>query len=183
MRNSVTHKKLLEMFFYDQDTGVFTRKSVSRKSIFVGDVAGFQHRSDGYFHMKIEGASYMAHRVAWFYVNGIWPIGHIDHIDGNKLNNSISNLRDVSRCMNLQNQKQAHAGKSSGLPLGVHLSRGGRYMAQLRVSGKNKSFGTFDTPELAHAAYLLAKETHHPGYVKEQIGGMVKVRFTRGPEA
>lgn len=124
----------------------------------------------------------MAHRLAWFYVNGVWPKGHIDHIDGNKTNNSIDNLRDVSRSMNLQNQKKAHRGKSSGLPLGVHLSRGGRFMAQLRVNGKNKSFGTFDTPESAHEAYLQAKEYYHPGYVKSEIGGMVKVRFTKGPE-
>lgn len=169
MSEKITHKKLLEMFSYDDVLGIFKRRSVSRKSLSIGEVAGCVHKSGGYVHIKINGFAYMAHRLAWLYVNGDWPSGHIDHIDGNRTNNAISNLRDVSRSINLQNQKRAHAGKKYGLPLGVHLSGGGRFMAQLRVQGKNKSFGTFDTPELAYAAYLQAKESHHPGYVKDDI--------------
>lgn len=181
MKTKITHKELLAIFDYCSVSGVFTRKSTSRKSLFSGEIAGCVHRSDGYVHIKINGAAYMAHRLAWLYVNGVWPEGHIDHIDGEKTNNAILNLRDVSRSINLQNQKRAHVGKKSGLPLGVHFSRGGRFMAQIRINGKNKSFGTFDTPEIAHEAYLKAKESHHPGFVKSEVGSMVKIRLTPGP--
>ncbi|MDD0156969.1 HNH endonuclease signature motif containing protein, partial [Shigella flexneri] len=67
----------------------------------VGKVAGTI--SYGYNAINIDGVRYFAHRLAWLYVYGEWPKQEIDHIDRNRRNNAISNLRDVSRVVNALN--------------------------------------------------------------------------------
>jgi hypothetical protein len=104
----------------------------------------------------------MRDALVWLWVNGSWPIGEIDHIDGDKLNNRIANLRDVDRATNTQNSKKARRNnKSSGL-LGSYKS-GNRWQAQIRINGVCMTLGSFGTPEEAHAAYLGAKRLFHPG--------------------
>lgn len=73
----------------------------------------------------------------------------IDHVDGNSLNNSRSNLRVCTRQQNLMNRANT---KGRGIPKGVYLDHG-RYRAQICVAGKRTSLGNFKTPELASAAY------------------------------
>lgn len=104
----------------------------------------------------------MAHRLAWLYVYGEWPNGDIDHIDGDRLNNRIANLRDVSRRVNLENQRRPKACNKSGF-LGVKTFRDQRFQARIQVRGVQLHLGTFDTPHEAHAAYVAAKRNLHQG--------------------
>lgn len=114
-----------------------------------------------YWCITINRRRYFAHRLVWAYFNGAWPEHEIDHIDGDKLNNRIENLRDVPRRTNKQNTRRANRG-NAGL-LGTHLFRNGRWKASINVDGKNKHLGYFDTTQQAHIAYLEAKRLHHPG--------------------
>lgn len=117
---------------------------------------------NGYRALRIQGASYFAHRLAWLYVYGFWPVGVIDHINGDKLDNRISNLRDVSHQANSQNIKSS----KRALPLGVYFQprkKERRYSAKICTDGKQEHLGYFDTPEDAHTAYLLAKRVRHVG--------------------
>lgn len=153
--------RVREVLAYDKKTGVFTwneKPKQWRKG--KSNVAGSLN-TNGYLRIKVDGARYGAHRLAWFYVYGEWPKGDIDHIDGRRTNNAISNLRDVSRTVNMQNIKTAYTTNTSGM-LGV-MEKRGRWKAQIRVIGENKYLGSFDTPELAHQAYLDAKRIHHEG--------------------
>ena len=83
-------------FSYDANTGVITR-SDKKKSCGSYDVYG-------YLKIKIKGRSFSAHRVAWFLYYGEVPIMEIDHINGNRADNRICNLRQVTRAENNNNR-------------------------------------------------------------------------------
>ena len=106
---------------------------------------------NGYRKIKFEGKQYLSHRVAWLLYHGRWPIGDIDHIDGNPSNNQILNLRDVSHSKNLQNRKSATSKNKTGF-LGV-VKRKNKFAAHIHRNGKQIYLGLFLTAELAHQAY------------------------------
>ena len=99
------------------------------------------------------------HRLAWLYVYGEWPHQQIDHIDGNKLNNRIENLRDVSPYANNENLHNPKKHNSTGV-LGVR-KRGNKYHSRIVVNGIEKHLGTFPTAAIAHQAYIDAKRKYH----------------------
>ena len=157
----ITQERLRELVRYCPETGIFTWKSSSINRVKIGDVAGTL-RKDGYFRIQIDGKLYFAHRLAWFYIHGNLPIYHIDHIDGNRFNNRINNLRDVDRLTNNQNIKPAQQkNKSTGL-LGVTKHRS-KFMAQITINGIHKYLGCFDNAHKAHEVYLSAKRNYHKG--------------------
>lgn len=157
-------EKLRSVLDYDRDTGNFRwRVPVGRNGMVRrGDVAGWI-TDKGYVCIRVDGITRPAHRLAWLFVHGMWPSGDVDHIDGNRSHNAITNLRDVSRSINCQNAKRARKQNRSGL-LGVSKKRPGRWCAQIQVPGlRSKHLGYFNTPEAAHAAYLEAKRALHGG--------------------
>lgn len=128
----------------------------------VGDVAGGPDRN-GHIRIYIDGRIYAAHRLAWLYMHGVWPAGDVDHKDGCPANNKFSNLRDVSKAINQQNQRRPHSHGTTGF-LGVTFHKAkGKFQAQIGTKGKHLYLGLFHTAELAHAAYLNAKRRIHEG--------------------
>lgn len=154
--------ELMNVLRYDGNTGViyWLKRSGKAKA---GSVAGTAKRG-GYIQISACGKSRYAHRLAWLFVYGAWPVGHIDHIDGNPSNNRIDNLRDVSAKTNMENQRHAHASnKSSGL-LGVSFDKQtGLWMAKISVGNCTKNLGRFTDPNMAHSAYVSAKRDYHEG--------------------
>jgi hypothetical protein len=155
---SLTAARLREVLSYDPDTGIFTWR-VSRGTAKAGSVAGSPDK-DGYVILGLYGRLYKAHRLALFHAYGSMPDTHIDHRNGVPGDNRLSNLRPATRSGNCQNQRCAHSNNVSGL-LGVSQD-GNRWRAQIQVDGVNRYLGLFNTPELAHAAYLAAKALYHP---------------------
>lgn len=150
-----------QLLSYNPETGIFTWK-VSRGRRANNSIAGAIN-GRGYICIKIQSETYQAHRLAWLIVHGVWPNGDIDHINGLKIDNKITNLRDVTRSVNKQNTKKAYAGSSSGL-LGVSwFKRTRKWQAQIYVNGGTKSLGLYANKEDAHQAYLLAKRRLHEG--------------------
>lgn len=148
---------LKDQIKYCPDSGNFSWVS-KRKGRFHRDVAGSAHMA-GYITICIDKFNYLAHRLAWYMHHGVSPIGVIDHIDGNKSNNKISNLRLGTHGQNLQNLKTARVDNFSGF-LGVAKHPGG-YTAQINIDGKKIHIGLFDNPEDAHSAYLEKKRVLH----------------------
>lgn len=160
--SKLTQDRLKELYSYDCESGEFTRLKTVGGRWFVGDVVGVLN-SSGYLQIRIDGGRYLAHRLAFLYANGNWPIGEIDHIDGEKRNNRLSNLRDVTHSVNMQNQLVAQ-GRTKSNRLGAHYqSRSNKWLAQIVLSGKLVHLGSFTTPELAHKAYVNAKRMLHKG--------------------
>lgn len=154
--------RLRECLFYDPETGVFIWQVVrSGGRAKPGVQAGAKPNVYGYIKIGIDGQWYPAHRLAWFYVYGEWPKKFIDHIDGQKTNNRIKNLRDVSTSVNMQNRKIAPSHSVTGL-LGATPSRG-RFQSTIKDGDGHKFLGRFDTAEEAHQVYLTAKRKMHEG--------------------
>jgi HNH endonuclease len=157
-------EEIRKLFIYDCESGNLfwaVRPGSNRfNGAFSNKLAGTLNQK-GYLIVKINGSNFRVHRVIYAMQHGEWPLHDIDHIDGNKRNNRIQNLRDISRGMNIQNQRRAHKNNSAGL-LGVGRS-GGKYKAGIVVDGKRLWLGSFSDPLEAHAAYISAKRRLHAG--------------------
>ena len=156
-------ERIRELLNYDPETGVFTWRQKPARRILVGSVAGNISGKRGYRQIEVEGVRFYAHRLAWFYVHGKMPDGDIDHIDGRVDNNAISNLRDVTKTVNMQNMKKPSRHNKTGF-LGVYQPTGCTvFKSTIRINGKPKFLGSFKTAEEAHRAYISAKREHHEG--------------------
>lgn len=155
---AIAHERFRALLSYDEDSGSL-RWLVSRGRVKRGDVAG-RIGNKGYVIVQVDGRGYHAHRVVWMLKNGEFPTIHLDHIDGDRANNRIENLRKVTNAQNQQNLKKARSHSRSGI-LGVSAHRE-KWRAQIVVDGKAKHLGRFSTKEEAGAAYLKAKRALHP---------------------
>lgn len=158
---ALTVSRVRELLNYDTETGIFTWIAARENRVSVGTSAG-SLLGNGYRSIAVDRKRFMAHRLAWFYVHGEWPEGQIDHINGNRDDNRISNLRVVDNSVNQQNKRSARSDSKTGI-LGVHLHRPGKWQAKINVNGTKKSLGIFSSPLEAHAAYLEAKRRFHAG--------------------
>lgn len=161
-KNSIplTQERLRELLHYDEATGIFTWiKQVGSRGV-IGCNAGTPH-GNGYISIQIDRTLYYGHRLAWLYVYKAWPKKEIDHIDGNRTNNSLINLREASRSENNQNLKRARSDNKSNLLGAKYIKSSGKYHARIKIEGKEKHLGSFMSAELAHKAYVDAKRIHH----------------------
>lgn len=157
---ALTADRLRDVINYDPITGVFTWRARVSSTIYAGDPAG-SLSSRGYLRITVDKIEYRANRLAWLYMHGSWPEFEVDHIDGDRANNRIVNLRDATRAINSQNQRRAQSHNKCGV-LGVSAKRN-RWEARITYGGIKRYIGTFETQELAHEAYLEAKRRFHPG--------------------
>ena len=144
-------KLMFERLIYNPNDGKVLWAKHPRWPSYSGREAG-NIRKDGYRKLKFCGKQYLTHRVAWLLQYGTWPVGDIDHIDGNPLNNKSNNLRDVPHNVNLQNRKSATVKNKTGF-LGV-VKRRNKYAAHIHKNGKQTYLGLFETAEQAHQAYM-----------------------------
>lgn len=157
-----THQQVVEALHYDKESGEF-RWAISARGIAAGKVAGFVN-AEGYRVIKIGRQAHMAHRLAWFLSNGVWPEAEIDHINGVKTDNRLCNLREATRSINSQNKRAAQANnKSCGL-LGVTWNKQHRkWQSKIMVNKTLHHVGLFDDANVAHSAYLAKKRELHAG--------------------
>ena len=156
----ITQARLKEVAIYDAETGQFVWSTNRGGFVQRGRVCGCV--VNGYVSIAIDGKRHKAHRLAWLYVYGVWPKEEIDHIDGDKSNNRIANLREASHSENLQNQRIAIRSSSSGLIGASFYKRTGKWASVIKVDGKARHLGYFDTAIDAHKAYVNSKRAIHP---------------------
>lgn len=141
-------QKVLSAVSYDPATGHFTWKAAISNRVKVGKQTGTIDRSTGYRQVRLFGHMCYEHRLAWFVTYGEWP-GVIDHINGDKLDNRISNLRDASHSQNMANRRSKNP-----LGRGVQRNRSGkRYEARIKIDGRLTYIGAADTAEAAQKLY------------------------------
>ena len=159
MKTTLTMERLHELLKYDPATGVFTWRKFRSNHAKAGAVAGYTEEAE-YCHIRIDGVLYKAHRLAWLYVYGAWPNFDIDHINQNKADNRIKNLREVNRSQNMQNVSISKGNKSGlrGVSWAKHANK---WRACIHVNYKSIHLGYFKTAESAYAAYVDAARAHH----------------------
>jgi hypothetical protein len=157
--DSIPVDRLRELFFYDPATGILTRR-ISISNGLAGSPAGTSNKT-GHMTVGVDRKLVYVHRIAWAMQTGAWPVGEIDHIDGNPRNNRLANLRDVDRATNMQNRRTAD--RDSGTGLLVAFRAGTRFEAKIMANGVLHRLGTFGTAAEAHEAYLVAKRRLHAG--------------------
>jgi len=120
-----------------------------------GYIAGNLSRN-GYRRIKVLGVECLAHRLAWFYVLGVWPSQKLDHKDGDKINNRFANLREATVSQNAAN-KRLSSNNTTGFK-GIRARANNRWRAAIEHQGQHISLGTYGSKEEAHAAYYEAAQ-------------------------
>ncbi len=147
---------------YDEKSGEFTWKPrlesdfstkcqfVSWSNRFAGKKAGtvVSKKKKSYLKININGRNYYAHRIAWAILSGNWPEDEIDHVNGNSLDNSKDNLRQVTRKENCRNVSLMPNSASGYCGVNWH-EPSGKWRARVKVDGKENYLGLFDDPQEA----------------------------------
>ena len=155
----LTAERARELLNYDPETGSL-RWRVSRWGATKGNEAGSIEK--GYRRASVDMTRYFAHRLAWLIYYGTWPKDQIDHIDGDRSNNRIANLREATHDENCENQHRAQSDNYTTGLLGASFDKRKRvFRASIMVKKFVYRLGTFKTAEEAHQAYLAAKRQLH----------------------
>jgi hypothetical protein len=156
-------EQIREHLVYDEETGVIHWKRRFNAGIKPHLRAGYVEPK-GYVSVYFQGKAIKAHRLAWLLHTGAFPNGVIDHINGDKTDNRISNLRDTTTTENGRNRKQSRTNLSG--VTGVHWRKDGVWQAQIRVNGKTLHLGRYRSLECAAAARKDAERLYgfHPNH-------------------
>lgn len=155
----LTRAQVAEHLSYDKRTGAFVR--VKRPKENVGSI-----KSQGYLRIFCVGKIYAAHRLAWLLTYGEWPDGYLDHINGVRLDNRITNLRLVTYSESNQN-RPVFKNNKRGLRGVFFQSNAKKWRAIINLDKKRYHLGYFDTAEDAHVAYSAAAERLHGEYTRK----------------
>lgn len=165
----LTQDLLWELFEYNPETGILTNK-VSRGRSKAGTEVGTLHRdgSNTYRRVKINGKSYMIHRLIWVMQVGTEP-DIIDHKDGNGLNNKWDNLRSVNKQENNRNQRK-RKDNVSGVCGVCWATQSNKWVVIINFDGKQHKLGYFKNFDDAVAARLRAEIGHgyHPNHGQDR---------------
>ena len=126
---------------YNPETGVVLRRFYSKRKGLRIKTVGSIHKH-GYLQCRINGKHWKVHRLAWYLYYGELPKGDIDHINHDRTDNRICNLRDVTKKENGRNQSKPKRNTSGAV--GVYMQKDrNRWYASIRVDGKNIFLGSF----------------------------------------
>lgn len=154
----MTRDEAIKLFDYDAETGELRWRAPHR---YAGRVAGSVDKN-GYRKISIQRdfkqTTYYAHRLVWLWANGEWPPAEMDHVNMNRDDNRLANLRLAARSQNMCNRRKRRDSKSPYK--GIMPSGRSGWQARIQVNGVVQYLGRFATPEEAHAAYCAALPTH-----------------------
>jgi len=149
----ITQQELVNLFDY-KDGNLYWRQA--RQKVKADSKAGTFNPSIGYVLITVNQKRFRAHQLIFMYHHGYFA-KEIDHIDGNKVNNKIENLRATNRIKNCQNVGLTKR-NTSGYKNVSYLKKTNKWMVKININGKNKNFGQFEDIELAD---LVAQEARN----------------------
>jgi len=165
-KNDVSIDVLREWLSYDPGSGILRWKKRRARCVWVGSPAG-SLTAFGYLRVSIDGRRYACHRVAWTLTHGFWPQGDLDHINGNRSDNRIENLRQATRAQNCQNRKKGSLNKSGvkGVSWWAHQNR---WRAHIRANGDAHLLGAYHCFGQAIKAYRTAARDLHGEFARKE---------------
>jgi|TARA_R110000764_G_scaffold153480_1_gene241401 hypothetical protein len=159
----VTQERLRELFKLT-DKGLITK--VTRINAPIGK-GSYLHKSTGYKILKVDGRQYREHRLVWIYVHGTLP-KILDHIDGNKENNNINNLRRSTASQNAHNAK-LNSNNTSGVKGVSWYKKHQKWRGQVKNNNKQVHVGYFEELKDAEAATCKLREKLHGKFTNHGI--------------
>lgn len=160
--SELSRKRLQELFEY-RDGELWWRMSGPGR--IDGRPAGT--RFEGYRIISIGRRRYLRHRLVWFLFHGQWPSEDVDHIDGNRGNDRIENLRAASRSENMCNRGK-QSDNTSGLKGVFWHKQRQKWRAQIKRDRKARHLGLFNCPAAASLAYQIAADELHGEYARHR---------------
>jgi len=160
----LTQKRLKELLDYDPDTGIFTRRLNASSRARLGKKAGAIN-SGGYLQTRLERKMYLNAWLAWLYIYGRWPTKWMDHINGNRADNRLCNLREANETQNAHNAKKNNKNTSGFKGIGWD-KRSGRWRARITINWKRIHLGRFEDKYQAAFEYDKAAIKYHGDYAK-----------------
>ena len=165
----LTFERANELFHYEPSSGKLFWKKTTTNRVKVGDEAGSFCKSTGYINIKVDNEWYTLHRIAILLATGVYDKTiQVDHVDHDRGNNRLSNLRVVSHAENMRNQSLRNTNKTGVIGVSLKYTRTGelRYSANIMVNRKSINLGIFDNIEEAAAAREEAniKYGFHPNH-------------------
>lgn len=166
----VSATRLVELLVYSPDTGDLTwlprrsedfptkRSHGIWNARFAGKPALCTKKGSGYLVGGVDSRTYYAHRVCWALLKGAWPVGEVDHINGDRADNRAANLRDVARSQNNKNKRVGIRNKSGAL--GILLDHTGKYRVRITDNYKTIELGRFQDFEEALSVRKAAETAH-----------------------
>ena len=170
-RNDLTADQVRQTLDYNPETGSFLWKERS--------VEWFKSKRDqkiwntryankspegthprGYKQICINGVRYLAHRLSWLYIFGVWPEGELDHINRDPADNRIANLRPANRSLNNQNTGKRKGCSSNHKGVYWHKERQ-KWMARIHINNRCIFLGRYETQGQAARAYAKASDEMH----------------------
>jgi hypothetical protein len=159
----VTQDELKTVFDYKD--GYFYWKLSNSNRVKIGEKAGTL-RPDKYFAIQVNKKRYLTHRLVYLYHHGVLP-EFLDHINGNSLDNRIENLRPATKHQNNCNAK-TRRDNISGIKGVSYYPKTGKWHARIRVKGKEKYLGCFDSVELAALVVAEARDKYHKEFARHE---------------
>jgi len=140
---NLTQARLKELFYYKADTGQLIRRIPVSNNTKKDDIAGNIDLYHGYHKIMVDRSSYRAHRLIWLYAHGEWPSHQIDHINGDRSDNRLENLRCVTNTENCKNQMKK-SNNTSGVVGVSWRKREGTWCAYITINGVQTGLGYYD---------------------------------------
>jgi hypothetical protein len=159
----LTQAELKEVLNYHPETGIFTWKKRTSNRVKVGSIAGNVHNC-GYIELKVNNNRVLAHRLAWLYEHGELPI-LIDHINGDKKDNRISNLRQASYSENAYNSKIRTDNKSGVRCVSWDKARNS-WEVRVKLNGKLNHYGNYNDLEEAKKVADTVRNLAHKEFYR-----------------
>ena len=161
----ITQERLRELFEYRDDGNLIRKVSVGGTRARKGDVVNTSS-SSGYYIVGIDKKKYLIHRLIFLYHRGYLTKGLLlDHIDGNKTNNRIENLREVTKSQNAHNSK-LRVDNTSGVKGVAWDELTQKWCSRIKLNRKTYYFGFYDTIEEAKAAAIAGRNELHGDFAK-----------------
>lgn len=168
MKKKLSLQEIKERLAYNPNTGMFMwvmrfNNKHSLRVPFSGTING-----SGYLYVTVGGICYRANRLAWALHYGNWPTNLIDHEDGDKTNNKINNLRDVTNTVNMCNSKKNSRNTSGAMGIDWR-ARTSAYRVRISVNGKRIILGEYRNLDEAIAVRKEAEKKYgyHPNHGRD----------------
>ena len=160
----MSRAQLCRWLAYDPITGIFIWRIDSAKNVKSGNIAG-GIKPNGYQYIAINHTSYLAHRLAWFYETGLWPVAEIDHINTIRSDNRICNLRE-STCVENKRNASKRSDNVSGQKGVSWDKKNSKWQVHIKLNRKSIYLGRFDDIIAASDAYADAANRYFGAFAR-----------------